>query len=551
MSASSRLVLCALLSLAPAGAIVARLTRLQILQRGALAAKASEETQRVSLEIVPRGRILDREGRVLAESIPAWSSFLDPKAVRRPDSVVSQLAKLLKLPPAELRRKLRARSRFVWLKRKMTLDELDALQALKLEGVGVVPDQDRAYPNGALARDVLGRVGADGGGLSGLELQFDSSLAGRPVKLRFMRDGSGKAVTLQPAAAPSSPPDLRLALDRNVQHYAESALDEGVARFHPKRGLVLVQDPRTGDLLAMAAYPHDPLKTPALQDAYEPGSTFKLVTFAAYLEEGLDRAGKTYDGEGGRWELAPRIVIKDHEPAHTMTLADVLERSSNIGSAKIGLEIGPERFFRYAQTFGFGVRTGLAYPGESAGLLKRPKELTRVSLANNAFGQGVAVTPVQLVAAYSAVADGGMLLDPRLVLEAGGKSQPAPPPVRRVVTAATDAKLVSLLEGVVENGTGLTAQVPGYWIAGKTGTAQKIDPKTRRYSPTDYVASFIGFAPSRAPRFTALVLMDSPKGQYYGTEVAAPLFATLMRELLALDGVPTERPIVPKLAKKP
>ncbi|MBI4422704.1 MAG: penicillin-binding protein [Elusimicrobia bacterium] len=528
----------------PSLPLSARLVQLQVLEHRRLSELAGGELRRSAIELVPRGRILDREGRVLAESVPASSAFLDPSIAKKHPRALPKLARALGLDPAELRRKARGPGRFSWLKRKLEPSEVEALKRLELPFVGLAPDERRAHPNDRLAASLLGSVGADGSGLSGLELSFDRALKGKVHTLALLRDGAGRTMAVKSLAPPEPPPDLALTLDRGVQHYAETALAGAVARTEPLWAAVLVQDPASGELLAMASYPPDPLRNRLIQDVYEPGSTFKAVTVAAALEERVVAPGDAIDC-AGPWELAPRVWIKDHERYGTLSLEGAMAHSSNIGLAKLGLKVGAERFHAYARAFGFGSRTGVPFPGESPGLLKARRKLDRVSLGNNAFGQGLAVTPLQLLAAFSAIANGGELLEPRLVRSVGGKpAGPAGPQrVRRVASEATIRALGRLLEGVVREGTGATAGVPGFSVAGKTGTSQKLDPATRRYSKTDYVASFAGYVPAKDPRFTILVIVDSPKRQYYGSEVAAPVFAEVARQALALYGVAPDRPL--------
>ncbi|MBI4385902.1 MAG: penicillin-binding protein 2 [Elusimicrobia bacterium] len=537
MTSKSRLTCCTLLCLVPLLPITARLGELQILQHRELSSRAVGQMNLESIQIASRGRILDRSGKVLAESLPSWSSFLDPSLVKSRTKTADLLADVMQVGRAEILRKLRAPNRFVWLKRKITPEERDSLIRLKIDGVAVLEDAQRFYPNDRIARGLLGAVSVDQKGLSGLESAYESDLAGTPGTLRLIRDGSGRHVLLAAREQRQAPPDLILTIDQNMQHFAHAALQEGVARHEPRQALVMVQDSRSGDLLAVASHPEDPLKNPAVQETFEPGSTYKLVTMAAALEENWVGIGDESSGEGGRWEVSPRVTIKDHEPLGTITIAEAFEKSSNIVLAKLGLALGPDRFYFYSHAFGFGVRTGIDLPGESPGHVRNLGLKERVELANNSFGQGLSVTALQMLNAYTAVANDGVLLEPRLVMEAGRRKTSASAVVRRVAGRETIQTLKRLLEGVVERGTGIAAAVPGYRIAGKTGTAQKLDETTRRYSATDYVASFVGYAPSRSPRFTILVLMDSPRKGYYGSDVAAPLFSKLMRQLLAYDGI--------------
>ncbi|HVE12985.1 MAG TPA: penicillin-binding protein 2 [Elusimicrobiota bacterium] len=549
MRQALRLQICAAICLLPAVPVAGRLVLLQVVRHAGLQSKVQSRTERAALEIIPRGRILDREGRILAQSLPAWSSTVDCDLLQDPESAARRLAGALGMPLAVVREKLASGRRSVWLKRKMSYEETARLRKLKLPAVAIVPDEQRAYPNGDLARPVLGAVRLDGGGASGLEFEFNRALSGRSRKVELTRDVAGEPIVLEDpaAAAAPAPSNLRLSLDRNIQFFADSAIREAVLEYRAKRGMVLIQDPSNGELLAMASFPADPMKNAAVQDVYEPGSTFKIVMAAAALESKAVAAEERIDCENGRWELTPSVAIKDHEPMGPSTLPEIVQHSSNIGSGKIGLRLGPKSFLRYCRLFGFGYKTGLPFPAESAGLLEIPGgdegRTDPVRLANAAFGQGLAVTPLQLVGAYSAVANGGELLEPRLVLGLESEAPRPPLKLRRVFTPETAASLKAMLELVVQKGTGVTAQIPGYRVAGKTGTAQKLDPATGKYSPTDYISSFAGFAPVGAPKFTILVVVDSPQGKHYGSEVAGPVFAKLARQMLALRGIPPELPL--------
>jgi cell division protein FtsI (penicillin-binding protein 3) len=542
----SRLHAALLLCLAPLVPIVLQLAHLQTVRSDALSKRVARSTERARLEIVPRGRILDRHGRILAQSVPAWSSFLDMKVLarepRKQKRKIASIAKALSLDPAALRARMETKRRTIWLKRKMTLDELKALKGLKLASVGIQADERRYYPNESLARPVLGFVRAsDGRGLAGLERKFDGSLTGQAVEVALTRDGAGRAILGTDEAERRPPGDLVLSIDRTVQYFAERALDDGIRKAKAKSGIAIVQDPRNGEILALAELPSDPKRSAAVQDVYEPGSTFKVVTAAAALEESAATDSDRIDCENGLWEMSPGVRIKDHEKKRLLSLREIIQYSSNIGTAKLGLKLGAERFLEYCRRFGFGYKTGIPLPGESRGLVPKAKGMREVRLANAAFGQGIAVTALQLVSAYSAIANGGTLMEPRLVIRAQRRESRGAVTIRRIASASTVAKLRDMLELVVEDGTGLTAAVPGYSAAGKTGTAEKIDPETGEYSTTDYVASFAGYVPASEPRFTILVIVDTPRVGEYGSEVAAPVFSQIARQLLAHFAIPPER----------
>jgi cell division protein FtsI (penicillin-binding protein 3) len=540
-----------------------RLAYLQVWRHRELSQRVADQSQRWVREAPRRAPILDRQGALLAESVPVASCYADPSLLSSPETTVRRLAAILSLSPDELARRLgRAEGAFVWVKRRLSPGESQAVEAAGLKGVGLQWEYRRSYANGGLAGSLLGLVGEDGRGLSGLEYEFDEELIDRRPPRLSLRDGQGRRLAMEVSEeAPEG--GLRLTIDRALQYIAERELDAALRRSGARGGLVVVQDPWTGDLLALAGRPaFDPsrggrptpeeLRIPAVQWVFEPGSTFKLVTAAAALEEGRVRPEDFFDCEAGRWRVAG-AVIRDHEPQRVISFSRAMEVSSNIGLSKVGLLLGQEKLYDYIRGFGFGTRTGIDVPGEGVGLLRPPREWSGLSLPVLSFGQEIGVTAIQLAAAYSAVANGGVLLEPRLCLDAAwpsgaARSWSSPSAVRRVISPGTAASLARLLRGVVERGTGTAAAVPGWSVAGKTGTAQKTDPATGRYSPTKFVASFCGFAPADRPRFTIVAVLDEPEGPAWGGANAGPVFKNIAWQILSLKGVPPDAP--PAFARK-
>lgn len=543
MDLGLRLTVAATLSMAPLLPLGARLAYLQVLRHDNLSIRAAGEFARTAQEAAPRADLLDRKGRVLARSIPSWSCFVDKAMIKDPNDFGARLAPLLNIPASEIAHKTRAATRFAWLKTRMSQEEFQKLAEAKVEGLGLVPAQERVYPNGDLARGVLGLVGTEGNGLAGLELSQNKRLTGRARRLEVIRDGQGRSIYKSVADAGDEQEPLKLTLDRTAQFLAEEALREGGEKGNFKEGSVTIQDPRNGEILAMAAWPPNPLHNPLVQDAFEPGSTFKVVTALAAVDDNIVRLDETFNGEGGKYQITPGVTISDHEPEGDMTLQQILEKSSNIGISKVVERVGASRFYRLARAFGFGAKTGAPLPGESAGELKPLSDLTKVGLAASSYGYGLAVSPLQMLGAYSAIANGGTLWEPKLIDD--GK---APMRVRRVASERAVKEIARMLEGVVDRGTAASARIPGYRAAGKTGTAHKIDPITRKYSATAYTASFAGFLPASAPRWTILVVLHEPRGAYYGGLVAAPIFARVGSRLLALEGIPPDRPADTALA---
>ncbi|MCX5794360.1 MAG: penicillin-binding protein 2 [Elusimicrobia bacterium] len=566
MDLNARLAAVAGLCLLPLAPLTFRLAHLQVMQHDRIESKVAGEVLRTMQESLPRADIQDRRGRLLAQSIPYWSCFVERSRLRDRQALDGELARLLGLPKTEVSRRLQGQERDLVVKNDLASGELLALSQARLRdqrliehGVGVRLRYRRFYPNGELGRSVLGLVGTDQNGLSGLELTFADRLKGRPRRLAYVRDGSGRAIYQSAESSAELPRPLRLTIDRDVQFHAEEVLRQADKQFHAKGGMILVLDPDTSEILAMAADPADPLRNVMVQDTYEPGSTFKMVTAAAALNESLVKESDVFFCENGAYEVSPGVVIHDHEPAGTLNLQGILERSSNIGAAKVVERVGAMRFYRYSRAFGFDIKTGISLPGETAGDMKPLAGLTRVVLAASSYGYGIGVSALQVANAYNALAGGGMLNEPAVVCDDAapaaderpleGPSCRRPVRVRRVISEATARTLTRMLEGVVESGTGVSARIPGYRVAGKTGTARKVDPRTGKYSTSAYMASFVGFLPLSRPRWTILVVIDEPKGQYYGAQVSAPIFAELGRRLLTMAGVPPDAPVAAEPAR--
>lgn len=546
------------------GGLAARLFQIQVLNGLAYSEMAQRQFVKKVKSETTRGEIMDRNGMVLAASIECQSIYAHPKEMNAAKGTLTLLGNALDMEPRLINNKIHSDDDFVWIERKVNLLTAEAIAKQKIKGLGMVAEQRRYYPNGSLACHLIGSVGMDNTGLSGVEQTLDSALKGKLLTLTQIRDGKGRRMS--PAFDPREKPfknSVTLTIDRTLQYYAERELKAGVEENRAKSGMILIQNPKTGEILAMASYPDfDPnllskgkipedfnkkwLANPAVSRLFEPGSTFKIITFAAALEEKAIVPSQEFECEHGKWKVAG-TVINDHEPEGRLTVSQILEKSSNIGTAKIGLKLGPEHFYRYARAFGFGTRTGLPIPGETDGLFRDPKKWSAISLPILSFGQEIGVTAVQLIGAYSAVANGGLLLEPQVILNIENSSSYAeaakagPRTVRRVISRETAALLRKMMRGVVERGTGSMAKVPGFSVCGKTGTAQKIDPKTGKYSNEKYVASFCGFLPADDPVLVCLVVLDEPQRTYWGGETAAPIFSRVMsRAVTVLDIPPPE-----------
>ncbi len=518
-----------------------RLADLQLVRAGDLRERAQRQHQRL-VELDPiRGPIFDRHGSELALSAAVASVYADPSEVRSPASTARVLARALGVREGELRERLKSQRYFVWVKRKVSEAEKRRVESLRLPGVGFIEESQRFYPKRTLAAHVLGHVGMDNEGQAGLEFALDSEIRGQGGLALTLKNGHGQGFYTRLEREPTGGAALTLTLDEVLQHLAERELGRGVKESGARQGTAVILDPRSGAILAMANTPtYDPnaprrygqeaWRNRAVTDAYEPGSTFKVFSAAISMDRGLSRPEEwIHCGNGGL--RVGRRLVRDHKRFGALTFAQVLEQSSNVGIMKVGLRLPPQRLYEGLRRFGFGERTGVELPGESGGILRRPAEWSGLSQAMMSMGQEVSVTPLQLAAAAAAVANGGVLRTPYLVERMVGRDghilrQGPPGPGERVVAEKTAATLRRVLEGVVLRGTGRGAALPGYRVAGKTGTAQKID-SSGRYSARDFVASFVGWAPARDPAILILVILDSPRGLYHGGEVAAPVFARM------------------------
>ncbi len=563
------------------GAVVGRLVQLQIVQYGDYLARARRQQQRI-VEVSPaRGVVYDRNLRELAMSIPEDSCFAVPAEISDPSMVARLLSGILAMDSDEIETRLTESKSFVWIARKLPADKVERIESLNLRGIYFQKESQRFYPKGELAAHALGYVDIDGRGLGGVEYQYDDRLRGKPVQMLVMADARRRWYERHGPDAGQAE-NLVLTLDVNIQYIAEKALDAAIAATHSKAGVIVVQDPNTGEILALANWPtFDPNSAGAAQPEarmdravsalYEPGSTFKVVTVAAALNEGVTNPDEVIDCQMGSIVIANHL-IHDHKPFGLLTVTKVIAESSDVGAIKLGLRLGPQKFYDYIRSFGFGSPTGVELPGESRGLLRRLENWSAISIGGVSMGQEVGVTPLQLASAVSAIADGGVLRRPHMVREvracptgkpdctaspdspqagavgdsaASQMSASADDSARRVVRPETAAMLRKMLEDVVLSGTGRLARLEGYTVAGKTGTAQKIDPATGRYSTRDYIASFVGFAPVNSPAVTVLVVLDSPVGQHHGGDIAAPVFRDVAQQTLSYLRVPPDIPVAP------
>jgi cell division protein FtsI/penicillin-binding protein 2 len=520
-----------------------RATWLGTIRAGSLKKRAlSQQVEHID---VPgrRGTISDRHGVELAVSEDSITVFANPFLIKNPARAAAKLAPILHLPGDVLLQKLSDRAKgFVYLRRQMDASAEDRVHKLRLDGIGTVVEPRRTYPQGSLASQVIGSVGTDGYGLSGLEQSRNSTLRGDNGRERLVKDALGEPVSIVEVERAKAGQDMRLTLDAALQQRTESVLAQIGSTYRPRGATALVMDPRTGQLLALANWPrvdaNDIGGAPAYarQDravaaSYEPGSTFKAFTVSGALSEGLITPQSAFDLPPSI-RVADRVIGEAHDRgAERLTVAQILAQSSNVGSVMIGLRLGARHFDRWVRRFGFGRPTGVDLPGEAPGIVLRLRDYSGSSIGNMPIGQGLAVTPIQMAQAYTAIADGGVMHMPYVVQ---GDRRPA----RRILRPRVARQVSRMLEGVLgPGGTAQEARVPGYRLAGKTGTAQKPDGHGG-YSKTKFVASFIGYAPARHPQLLVAVMIDEPKGDIYGGVVAAPAFEKIMSFALPYLGIP-------------
>ncbi|MGH2954616.1 MAG: peptidoglycan D,D-transpeptidase FtsI family protein [Solirubrobacterales bacterium] len=537
------------------GIVIARAAWVQGLYGGSLSAEA--QSQQTETVVVPgqRGSILDRAGKELAVSEDAATVFATPYQVEEPSAAARKLAPVLDRSESEILEALaEPDTGFAYLARKVDLPTADEVASLDIHGIGLLPDSRRIYPQGELAGQVIGTVGVDNQGLSGLEAAQEELLHGSDGEREVVRDALGDELERDTVVGAEAGAELRLTLDASLQARTEDVL-AGIGRaYEPDGATAVVMDPRTSEVLAMANWPAvdpgdpdgtDPdwLQNLASGFTYEPGSTFKAFTVGGALEEGMVTPKTMFDLPP-TIQVADRVIEESHPRGYvSLTVSDILAQSSNVGAVTIGLELedtyGAGTFDEWVRRFGFGAPTGIDYPGEEQGIVIPPDEYSGSTMGNLPLGQGLSVTPLQMAAGYAAIASDGVLRPPRLIVEQDGEAV-APPEGKRVVSPQTAEKLREMLEGVLEaGGTAEAVTVPGYTLAGKTGTAQKVVDGT--YSETEFVASFVGFAPAEDPQLLVTIVVDNPKGDYYGATVAAPGFGEIAKFALPYLGIPPDQ----------
>ncbi len=534
--------------------ISARAVRLHLTQDPKLRNLVVSQYNRKVTLAPRRGTIVDANGETLALDIKVDSVFAHPHLIEDKVAFSKELAKILNLSVEEVSQKINKPTKFVWIKRRISPEESESLKNFKFKGLDTLKENKRFYPNGMLASNLLGAVGYDAKALSGIELALDASLRTSDQPIFVETDARGKIFDSEALVASLKPKNIKLTIDKTIQYLAEKELQKAMDKSKAKGAIALVMEVQTGAILAMASYPtFDPNKyweypqnnwrNKNITDTYEPGSIFKIITAAAGLELLNMNKNSKMNCEGGALQVG-KNVIHDHGKYGMMTLAEVIKKSSNICSYKIAQKVGKEKFYEYIKEFGFGKATGINIPGEVGGILNSLNRISDMQIGTIAFGQGISVTPLQLVTAYSAIANGGKLMKPYIVKEITDHQgvvvqKNEPQVVRELLTPKQSRELVEMLEGVVEpGGTGTMAKVDSYKVGGKTGTAQKVIEGQKGYAKNKYIASFVGVAPTNDPKIVILISVDEPKGEYYGGLVSAPVFGSVAQQTLAYLGVP-------------
>lgn len=533
-----------------------RLADLMIFSHKRLSERAEQQHLKTEDIQVRRGIIFDRQGRELAMNLDLESLYCDPKNLSLKDEDVKKLSSIMDKAPRIILAKIPDEGRFAWIERKLEPDAAERIKELDIKGFGFQTEAKRFYPKERLASHIIGFVGIDNQALEGIELKYDKYLKAAGGKVLFERDAGGKTLSSGSVEREAKGNNIVLTIDEVLQSLAEQELDKAMVKWRPAAASVIMMDPSTGEILALANRPaYDPnsgssadasaKRDRAITDLYEPGSTFKIIVGVASLEEKILKPDTLFDVSRGSIEAGGKNIRDVHKNG-VLTFKEVIQKSSNVGSIMIGMKLGKERIYKYAKVMGIGEKTGIDLPGEVTGWIPKPERWSNTSIGAVPIGQEVAVTPLQMLRAYSVIANGGFLVKPHVVSEiisprgeviASFKNKETD----RVISAKTAETFKEILRSVTEEGgTGKSASVDGNAVAGKTGTAQIIDPRTKRYSKEKYVSSFVGFVPVDNPRIAMIVVVYEPKGQIYGGVVAAPVFRDIANQALSYLNIPRE-----------
>ncbi|MCZ6864376.1 MAG: penicillin-binding transpeptidase domain-containing protein [Candidatus Dadabacteria bacterium] len=560
-----RVFIVATLLIALFAMVSVKALELQILDRERAFKIARKQHRGTSTLLPRRGKIFDRNGKELAVNIDVKSIYANPKKVTKPSETAKILSEKLNLSQKKILNRVSSDKSFVWIKRLADSESVEELQNLDITGLGYIPEPKRIYPNGHLLGQVIGITDVDSIGIEGIEYRYDRLLTGKTRKITLKRDARGHKILNDPSEIQeidqykTSGHDIVLTIDSQIQYIVERQLKEGIEEVGGEKGMAIIMNPETGEVLAMASYPFlDPnnfSKFPEVNRrnlpiwyAHEPGSTMKVFLASSALDDKKVNPNSKFNCENGRRKIGS-AVIRDIKPRGTLTVAEIVKYSSNIGASKIGELLGRDKYYKYLNKFGFGKTTGIGLPGESSGILAAPRKWGPIELATISFGQGISVTSLQLVTALSAIANGGYLMKPYVIEKIVGPDgnvieQNSPEVVTRAISYDTSYQMKQIMQGVVENGTGKKAQIPGFSVAGKTGTAQIPNPKSGGYYSNRYIASFIGFAPVEDPEIVMVVVVEAPRKKTHGGSVAAPIFKQIAEKVLFHMGISPKKVLV-------
>jgi len=547
---NKRIVFVNFLVIVSSFVILSRFFYIQIISHEKLKKYAENEYERKTTEIMPRGEIYDINGKLLASSIVKWDVVIMKKEFNKYEEL-DKLSKILSIPLKELKDKINKGKNYIKIKKLVEKDAYEQISSLNLKGVLLEPHQTRIYPT-ELAREIIG-VSNENTGLTQTEAVMNDYLKGNIVTKEVIKDSKGNIIKTINEFSDKIPSKIYLTVEEEIQSFVESALEKYYADLNCKNIIILVQNIENGFLSALGAYPKDYVNLKPFEFVYEPGSTFKTIILSAGFEENKIEEDDYIDCEKGSWKVNQKHTITDHEPLGNTKLTEVYAHSSNIGFAKIGLKIGIEKLYPYIKKFGFDSKY-TNFPGESKGIVKDFKKYKDIDVITTSYGYGIAVTPLQLINAYTSIANGGILLKPHVIYKIQDEKKEIEfkrEEIRRTVSEQTARRVTEMMINVVEFGTGVNAQIPGYFVAGKTGTANKLDLKTGKYIKGENITSFCGFLPAKNPKYSILVIVDSSKKYKYGGQTAAPIFQEIARQIISLKNIKPEREIdYSKIKKK-
>lgn len=537
--------------------IISRFFYIQIIRHSKLSKYAQTEYERKTKEIMPRGEILDINSKVLASSILKWDLVIMKKEMEEEKNIdklsknLAAVSKITSIPLNDLKNKINKGKNYIKIKKLIERDEYLELSNLNMKGLLLEPHQARMYP-AETAREIIG-LANENEGLTQIERVMNDYLKGNVVTKEMIKDNKGNIIKVVNEISDEKPSKVYLTLEEEIQVLLEDTIKKYYKELNCKRIIAIVQNVENGFITALASYPPDYINLSPFEFVYEPGSTFKTFVLSAGFEENLIKEDEYIDCENGKWQFSLKHTITDHEALKTIKVIDVYAHSSNIGFAKIGLKIGIEKLYPYIKKFGFDSKY-TQFPGESKGIVKDFKSYRDVDTLTTSYGYGIAVTPLQLVNAYTAIANSGILLKPQIIYKIEGERENIEykkEEIRRVISKETVDRIKDMMINVVESGTGVNAQIPGYFIAGKTGTANKLDLKTGKYIKGENVGSFCGFFPAKNPKYTILIIVDNSKKYKYGGQTSAPIFADIAKQIISLKNIKQEREVdFSKLNKK-